>query len=849
MRLFPTLLAVALVACGKDSEPVELPLVTPGPPVAGAAEGYLSLPVGTPMGGYSSRCGYLGSASSVDSRDSAYTTNWDESTGVHTLPRLKVVWLANGDEDLILVKADVIYSFDGLVAEIADRLSEATGRDLTGRVVLAANHSHASFSNFSDQVHFYLGGDRYNEEIFQRFAAQATELALEALEGQQPVSIGTSWTKDWDPDDLVYRDRRGDNDDLAVWDDVEPGMGKDPYVHMVRIDTTAGDPIAVLVTFGIHGTLLGDNQSMVSGDAPAGVELGLEEQFDDQVVVVHLQGAGGDASPAGVGDDYARVESIGEIAGPMLRAIWESTPTSTDPIRMETASRHIPEYLTDIRVTRAGTVDWYYPEADPDRVPDDEIFGANGEILSPLDEFNAPSGAAFCGSDEPLIPAGGIGSLVFPYSACMDVDLVSRIMLGIFDLEESDVVLPLPESLDAGTTASRIGPLLTLDVDGTEVSRDLLVGFFPAEPTAMFTEQWRRRVADELGYEMPLLVGYAQDHEGYFLIPEDWLRGGYEPNINLWGPLQAEHVMEGVLEYADYILGTDEIEPPPPLGLYAPTEYPERPLPELAPDLTPDAGTLMTALPDYMWLPLGGTRELEDGVEGALSLEVPAEVPRVQGVVQLAWLGGDPAVDLPHVVLERDEGGEWVEVTSRAGRLIDTSMPDILLAHTPDPLYPAEAEQVHRWWAAWQAVGHSGDRVALPLGSYRLRVDGARYTGGATTWPWPSEPYTFTSAPFEVVPAEIAVELDGATLWAWLPAPAALGWRFTDVEVGSDGGTPVRDVTVIARADGAELERFEAVSVAITDGRSALEVTLPGGTTEVEVIDGFGNSGVLAVVP
>ena len=35
------------------------------------------------------------------------------------------------------------------------------------------------------------------------------------------------------------------------------------------------------------------------------------------------------------------------------------------------------------------------------------------------------------------------------------------------------------------------------------------------------------------------MVGYAQDHEGYLLLAEDWLvGGGDEPGINVWGPLQ-----------------------------------------------------------------------------------------------------------------------------------------------------------------------------------------------------------------------------------------------------------------------------------------------------------------------
>ena len=47
----------------------------------------------------------------------------------------------------------------------------------------------------------------------------------------------------------------------------------------------------------------------------------------------------------------------------------------------------------------------------------------------------------------------------------------------------------------------------------------------------MYTEQFRRRVAAEAGFENSMMVSYSQDHEGYLMIPEDWLLGEYEADI------------------------------------------------------------------------------------------------------------------------------------------------------------------------------------------------------------------------------------------------------------------------------------------------------------------------------
>lgn len=826
---------LAILACNDpEAPPYEAPAIVPGAPMAGAAEAPLDLPIGSPLGGYSARCNYLGGSSKVDNRQSAYTHAFMRSTGVQTLPWLKVIWLENGDDNLVIIKVDAIYSFDGLVTEITRQLEEATGEALKGRVILTASHSHHAPANYSDQIHFYLGGDKFNEENFERFAKIATDTALTAYNQREPVAIGTAWKRDWDPDDRIYHDRRGENNDLAVWDDVEPGYGKDPYIHMIRVDRLDGSPMAMAFTFGMHGTILDDDNPMYSTDSSGAVEAAVQEQFDDPVVVIHMQGAGGDASPSGQDDGYARTETIGEEAiGPILE-LWSETPTSSDPISMETASRHIPQYRDEIHVTRDGAVDWSYPPYVEDYRADDVIYGPDGEILTPLDEFNAPYGAAFCGSDAPLIPAGNIGSEIFPYVACMDVELMAGVLAGIFDINIETFPLPLPESLKAGTTASRIGPLATLNLDGEVVYEDLFAGFFPAEPTGMFAEQWRRRVRAELGYDMSLIVGYSQDHEGYFLIPEDWLRGGYEPNINIWGPLQAEHVMEGVLATGRDVLATQDVrENPDPLGWWSPTVYEDKPLPTLAPDLTPEAGTLLTEPPEYLWTP----------ISIPLDLSVPETCPRVACTVQIAWKGGDPGADFPRVVLERQEAGTWVEVTDRSGRPITDAWADILMAYTPDPLYPLDVQQTHYWWAAWQAVGHVNDRLGVPLGLYRFKVDGQSYTGGATTWPWPSEPYTVTSEPFEVVPATIALDYDGDGLHAWIDAPA-IGWRLIDMKGSSRGRNPAADPLTVTWTLGDGSEQQSTVVSSISGGTNLLDAG-PSDAVSVRVEDVYGNVGSL----
>jgi len=837
--------SVAPAACDPTAPQPDAPAIRQGAPQAGVAEAVLQLPVGTPLSGYTGRCDCFGGDGDVDARDSVYAEKFASSAGIQTAPVLKAFWLSNGDQDFVILKVALIYPFDGLVKEVEARLSEATGRNLKGKVVLTTNHSHSSYGDFSNTPTYFLGSDKFNLEVYERFVEQTTEVALAAWTDLQPVKLGVGFARDWDPQDRVYRDRRGDNDGTQFFDDIPVGGHKTPYLSMIRIDTLDDAPVGVLFDFGIHGTSLDGDNAMVSTDAPGLLDTVFEERFGAGVVVAHIQGAGGDISPAGSDQGYANLETVGEYADDALWELYSGIPTSADPIWLEGAGRSVSQLRDDIRVTRGGTTDMYYVPYDEDLVPDNIVYDENGDIIPAIDEFNVPYGAAFCGEDPAYLP-GFAPSEAFPYVNCVELSKMVGIIGAFFDLTAEQIALPLPEATKATLAALRFGPVPILDEDGSTTTDDVFMGFFVGEPTTYFEEQFKRRAAAELGYEHAILVGYSQDEEGYLLLPEDWLLGGYEASINQWGPLQAEHLMERLFVMADEVLSTPEVaEDSDPCGVYHIPTYLEWELPTAAPDVTPEAGTRLDVATEYIYSPLYSLDELEAGALPNLTL--PAELPRVQGVAELAWLGGDAGVDWPLVTLQRMEGGSWVDATTATGRVI-TGGPDILVTHTPDPLLPTADVQQHTWYAAWQAVGHVDDRAGLPLGTYRLHVEGQHYVGSETTWPWSTASYTVDSEPFELVAGSLTLTAGGAGLTASIDAPAR-GYRLVDLAGHSQGQNPLPEhlATVTREYEDGRSEVEEQVGVA--SGRTtSLAVDLAEvGLVRVRVADLHGNEGVLDV--
>lgn len=839
------LLALTLIACptpDTDTDvdsPVVYPPLATAAPMAGAAEGTLKLPVGTPLAGFTARCGCSGSFSKQDERDSAYTTAFTESTGVHIRPRIKAIWIDNGEDHLVMTKSDVIYSNDWFVDALTTRLEELTGRDLRGQVTHSANHNHSSYGTYSPHVGLFLGSDRFNLENFNRMVEQHAQVAFEAYEARTEAAIGVGWAKDWDPNNQVYSDRRGVNNDLVVWEDAGPEQGgKDPHMQVLRVDNAvSGDPIAIMMSWGMHPFVFGEDSPMATADATALVEEEVAESFDTPVVAMFMQTSGGDASVRGRDNGWARMETVGALARDAILDTWANTPVSADPITIETTSRAVDMDGDKVHVTRNGEVDWYYPtyEGDDDNYRSDgEVYDENGDIISPLDEWYTPYGAAFCGSGDFDFPVGGLPTEHPIYTSCMNVSLLTALVKAFFRLDDDQVALPLDGMHQTYTAASVLGPLPVRYADGSTDITDLLLGFFPGETVSMYNEQWRRRAKAELGHNNVIGFGYSMDHEGYLLIPEDWLLGEYEPDITFQGPLAGEYIMENVLEYAGNELATDVREGfDPSRGAF---DYQDYELPTAQPDTSPDAGTRITndELPEYFWVP--------EGFE--LDLTWPTEVQRVHDVLQIGWIGGDPGVDNPRVTLERQaEDGSWAPVRSRSGKIINEDHHDFGLGHTPDPLFPASATQTHYWWATWQTVAHIQDRPGLALGTYRLTVEGKRYIGGNNTWPWDTEPYTFSTEPFEVTPATLTLTDGGdGNLYVSLPGPAD-GFRMIDVDGRHKGDNPIRgDVTLSwTTTDGDMSETLDAGDP--VDQRSSF--VIPANAISVEVTDQYGNSGTL----
>jgi neutral ceramidase len=792
--------------------------VAAGPLMAGATDRVLQIPVGTALGGYTGRAAILGDGDNVDARKIALSGSFNPSIGVTAAPRVKALALSAGGETVVLLKADMIFAYEGLVFDVEREL----GPDFAGKVLLATSHSHSTWAQFTSHGPLKLGAGQRRDLVYRRFVEGLVAAARDALGSRVPARIGIFGTALFDPQDLVNRDRRGENDALPGGD-----RGED-HLYVLRVDSVAGVPLAIVPIFGQHPTLNGQDNSLASTDATGALERAVEEQFDRKVVVMHIQSAGGDTSAVGHGRvdcdqkpgkatdpcfSWTAEEGHGIQAQQQLMTAWAQAGLALrDSVELEMVTRSIETGpFPGTFSIRGGAL--AYTAFDGVTLPDG-IVSEGGRLASPIDEFNAPIGAGLCEGARAMFPTAGIPGTegIAPYGSCMRLDLAAPLLGPIFDIDFGvDARHPVCESTRTTISALRIG--------------DHVLATLPGEVTSLLASLVREK--SPLG-EKTVVVGYAQGHVGYMLRPEDWVLGGYEPSVTFWGPLEAEYIAERLIELI-------------PLATTAEREDGGAGTTRVAVPAVQDnfeidrpaqlAGMVPAVVPPETWARTGTPAQAQ-----------PADqIPRVAGIATFVWIGDDPQVKTPRVTLEREGSpGAFAAVARRSGRPVEDG--ELVLAYTPAPLVRS-GPQTHVWVAEWQAVPWVGApglagldaRGGLPLGRYRFHVEG--------------DGWTLDSRPFEVIAGGVAlagVSRAGGMIQAGVRLHAPKGWRLLDLALPSNQPVPVRGQQVtVTLLDGSGTPLTTADVTTDASGLAqVLDVPL---ARSVRITDRYGNQATAAI--
>jgi len=656
---------------------------------AGVAEGFLDAPIGTSMGGYGGRTGVL----------SPYQKNLGGSVGYYHRLRIKALALDNGGEKIIIVKTPLIFPTDWLVRKVAEKVKADSGLDLLENMIIGGTHSHSGPGRIWRLPPNLgtMGLDEYSEEVFRRIVNSIAPVIIQAVDNLAPAKIGYGTMENFDPQNHVCSDRDCENNFLyPEWDDPVTGELKDSRLVLIRVDKENGDPLAVVVNFGMHGTHF--LQFMFTEDAVGAVENKVEEYFGkkgQKITALFAQGTGGDVSPRGEFNGHQGtqcLEAIGEEAAAKVGELYTTLTMETD-VPLEIVSKR---YDLNRNTIGYASNEW----VDDDGVP--FTYGAfncgGGIIGQELDIVD-------CANPETKLIDGSMSCFSIPELEALLVPKKAR---------EYPVLLFSQTRL----TAARIG--------------NLFIATLPGEAKSSLGRFLREKIQEEV--ELPsdatiAVFGYSQDHHLYLADREDWLQGGYETAMSVWGFKFGEFLLNKSTELVQQLV-TPEAEDNtgcnPAAKIF---DSKTQPFVPVDPDFVP---TLSSPAP-AMFSPLTTLERF--------SIET------------IKWYGGDPAVDWPVATLQGFTSGAWQDFIEDS-RVLDNTGYKMTTKYDGTPSYdsaPAATTRAHLWTVDWETKqDFAGTGFTGP---FRFRIAGNYYDGADTEAPYSGPQYIVTSSQFYILPA------------------------------------------------------------------------------------------------
>ncbi len=236
-----------------------------------------------------------------------YAARNKPSEGVHDPLFMTAVVFDDGNTRLAMVSADLCFVPLSVKEQIVPRL-QAEASISPEHLIIAATHTHSGPVTSGEKV-----DAEWLESLSDKIFTAINEAASSMTPVKVKVGVGTS-------DVGVNRRERQPDGKIALGHN-EDGF-VDRQVGVIRIYTESS-PVATLINYGCHGTVLGGRNYLISADYMGAAVRRVQDAVGG--VVTFFNGAPGNVDPFyRVGVNFDHVEELGEkLAVEVLRVLDE----------------------------------------------------------------------------------------------------------------------------------------------------------------------------------------------------------------------------------------------------------------------------------------------------------------------------------------------------------------------------------------------------------------------------------------------------------------------------------------------------------------------------------------------
>jgi neutral ceramidase len=274
--------------------------------VAGVGKADITPPVGTPLAGYGARAG-------------------KPSTGVHDPTEARALVIDNGAEKVAFVSVDHL-GYDHAMVERVRSIASAATQINPDRIFVMSSHTHAGGGAYLEIFPILAG--RFDPKIRAFYEERAAEAIVRANRDLKPARIA-----------IGAGEARGISRFRSKW---PPDGPVDAEVGVIRVDLAAtGKPLAVLMNFAAHPTVLGAKNFEFSADFVGYARRAVETMLGGEVVAIFANGAQGTIAPHAFqgNTEWERAENVGTIlAAEVVKVSLMIKPQETIEIKLARAT-------------------------------------------------------------------------------------------------------------------------------------------------------------------------------------------------------------------------------------------------------------------------------------------------------------------------------------------------------------------------------------------------------------------------------------------------------------------------------------------------------------------------------
>ncbi|MCX7959397.1 MAG: hypothetical protein N3B13_10150, partial [Deltaproteobacteria bacterium] len=310
------------------------------------------------------------------------------------------------------------------------------------------------------------------------------------------------------------------------------------------------------------------------------------------------------------------------------------------------------------------------------------------------------------------------------------------------------------------------------------------------------------------GMKDVLTVGFSMDHHLYVLLRDEWLLGGYESTMSIWGFKNGEYIAKESVELASQLL-------------------------------TPEKENNSNNIKPEWW------NDEETPVVPVAAKDKPSvfvnpdkDVVRT-GIVLVKWHGGHPGVDNPEIYLQKKNGNSFEDVKFAGGAEYKDTHFHMIVEFLGN--YKDNAD----WQLRWE------EKASFDTGIYRFKVRGNYIGDDGKKTPYEIYSEEFTYKPIEnMLIEDIKVESGTISFAVSYPKPQDTGTRLHSLYTSSNEPYPLdfeKKALVKIKKDSGNEEVSEVIpSKGSYSGRVVSYITVPykgSGNYQIIVEDIYGNKG------